>query len=188
RDQGNVLLNINYLPFGTAPATSVTATNAVLNGLIAATANATNAFFQWGLTAGYGNTTAAPSLAAGSTNIYFSRGITGLAYGTTYHYRLVTLTTNGTSNGSDMIFTTPSPPTLSVPPASLVTANNATLSAIVNPDGDATTVYFQWGPTATYGYLTVATNIGAGTNAVTVSATLNGLLPGAAYHFRAFAA
>ena len=188
RDQGNVVLNVNFMPFGTAPATGVTATNAVLNGLVAAAANATNAFFQWGLTAGYGNIEPSQTLAVGPTNIHFSRTITGLSYGTTYHYRLVTLTTNGTSNGSDMIFTTPSPPALTVPPASLVTANSSTLNATANPNGDATTVYFQWGPTAAYGYLTLATNIGSGTNVVALSATLNGLLPGAAYHYRAVAA
>jgi hypothetical protein len=62
-----------------------------------------------------------------------------------------------------------------------------TLNARVDPAGKPTTVYFQYGTTATYGEITPPVNIGSGLAAVPVSAVITGLLPNTSYHYRVVA-
>jgi hypothetical protein len=58
-------------------------------------------------TANYGNTAAASqSPLAGNISTTISSVITGLASGTTYHFRVKANNSLGTTNGSDMTFTT----------------------------------------------------------------------------------
>ena len=81
-----------------------------------------------------------------------SANLTGLTGGTTYHYRIVATSTAGTTNGSDGIFTTSAAPTVidrrgdgdHARPA-------ATLNGSVNPNGQATTYYFEYGKDTNYG-------------------------------------
>src|SRR5256885_3385666 len=58
------------------------------------------AYFQWGLTTAYGNSTTAQS-ASGST----SATLSGLSASATYHYRVVAYNSAGTTYGGDMTFT-----------------------------------------------------------------------------------
>ena len=78
-------------------------------------------------------------------------------------------------------------PVASTLAAGSVTATNAVLQASVNPNGLATTAWFQWGANSLYGNLTTATNAGSGAVAVPVNQLLNGLVGGVAYHYRAVA-
>ena len=64
--------------------------------------------------------------------------------------------------------------------------NSATLGVQVNPGGATTTSYFAFGTTTNYGSFT-ATNSSAGTNSLSVSNAVSGLLPGTLYHYRAVA-
>ncbi|MGA2542960.1 MAG: hypothetical protein ABSG78_15525 [Verrucomicrobiota bacterium] len=69
-----------------------------------------------------------------------------------------------------------------------VTATSATLNANVNPEGAATTVYFEYGPTTAYGSFSASNTLAADvadTQAVALPVT--GLLPGTTYHFQALA-
>src|SRR5262249_57177587 len=95
----------------------------------------------------------------------------------------------GTSFGADMMFTTSAvvPPTATTGAATNVTATSATLTGTVNPNGLATTAYFQWGRTTAYGQTTASQSIGSGTGTVSESATLTGLTPSRAYHYRVVA-
>ena len=68
--------------------------------------------------------------------------------------------------------------------ASTITTTGATLNGMVNPYGSLTAAWFQWGTTTNYGNLTAATGMGSGTNALPLSASLAGLIPGVTYHFR----
>jgi hypothetical protein len=63
-----------------------------------------------------------------------------------------------------------------------VSAASATLEGSINPRGLATTYYFQYGPTASYGSQTPTGNLAAGTTAVKVQQTVSGLKVG--YHYR----
>jgi streptogramin lyase len=63
----------------------------------------------------------------------------------------------------------------------------ATLRGLVRPAAQATTYYFEYGPTGSYGATTAATNAGAGTAAVDVTAAVAGLTPSTTYHYRVVA-
>jgi len=65
-----------------------------------------------------------------------------------------------------------------------VTSSTATLNATVNPNGYATTYYFEYGTTTSYGTTTTSTSAGSGTSAVSATANLTGLSPGTTYDFK----
>lgn len=71
--------------------------------------------------------------------------------------------------------------------ASTVSVFEATLNGTVDPNGEATDAWFEWGTTPAYGNTTPRQAAGSGTSAVAFSQTLTGLTPGATYHFRAAA-
>ena len=64
---------------------------------------------------------------------------------------------------------------------------SATLNATVNPNGQATSVYFEYGTTTSYGFKTSPKNIGSGGNSTNVSVSVAGLAPSAVYHVRVVA-
>ena len=92
----------------------------------------------------------------------------------------------GSSAGGDQFFTTPPlPPIVAAEAFTNVTTSNATLTATINPNGGATTVYFQWGTTTNFGNFTATTNLANNLNsAQSVSASLANLLPGTVYFFQ----
>jgi len=69
-------------------------------------------------------------------------------------------------------------------PATNVLSNSAALHGTANPNGLATTAYFQYGTSTSYGSSTAANSIGSGMSAVAVSANIAGLLPGMTYYYR----
>ncbi|MDP2711199.1 MAG: fibronectin type III domain-containing protein [Solirubrobacteraceae bacterium] len=83
----------------------------------------------------------------------------------------------------------PAAPALAAPgattrPATTVTVNSAVLNGNVNPRGVATRVYFQYGPTTSFGSRTPDLPVGNGTTAIPVSAPLTGLSPNTRYYYR----
>lgn len=68
--------------------------------------------------------------------------------------------------------------------ATNILANSATVAGTVNPNGSATTVYFQWGPSPSFGSNTTSQSIGSGTSDVNVSAVLTGLSSNTAYYYQ----
>jgi hypothetical protein len=84
--------------------------------------------------------------------------------------------------------TSPSlPPKATTEAATEVKTTSVTLNGTVNPVGTATSYYFEYGPTASYGTKTSAKEAGSGTSNVSVSQNLTGLNAGATYHFRVVA-
>src|SRR4051795_8949054 len=65
-----------------------------------------------------------------------------------------------------------------------VTDTAATLTAKVNPHGQPTSYFFEYGSTTKYGARTANTSAGNGNKAVAVSAPVSGLKPTSTYHFR----
>ena len=85
--------------------------------------------------------------------------------------------------------TTPPPPAPKPPLASTgyapeVTETTASVRGSVTPRGVDTSSFFQYGPSATYGWQTSATPVGAGTQEVKVVQALAGLTPNTTYHYR----
>ena len=81
----------------------------------------------------------------------------------------------------------PRPPTVTTDLATNVTSGSATLNGTVNPNGSATTIFFEWGPTSAYGNTTFVQSIGNGTINLAVTADLIGLIPDTLYHYRVVA-
>jgi alpha-tubulin suppressor-like RCC1 family protein len=91
----------------TLAATSLSMTGATMNGTVNAAGFSTAVSFDYGLTTAYGtNVAGTPTPVTGSTATAVSKVLTGLSPGTTYHFRVNGVSTQGTTNGSDLTFTT----------------------------------------------------------------------------------
>lgn len=171
----------------TLDATSKTSTGATLNGTVNANNTSTTVTFEYGKTTSYGQTvTATQSPITGNTNSNVSAAITGLTAGTTYHFRVKAVNSVGTTNGSDMTFTTVGlAPTATTLDATSKTTTGATLNASVNANMASTTVTFEYGTTTSYGQTVTATpSPVTGNSNTNVSAAITGLTAGTTYHFR----
>src|SRR5439155_1481143 len=85
-------------------------------------------------------------------------------------------------------FSTPATlPSATTRAADSITLTGATLHAMVNPDGAATTAWFEYGLTTSYGSVSSSSNAGGGSSDVWVSISVNGLLRATNYHFRVVA-
>lgn len=157
--------------------------------------NVTDCYFEYGTTTAYGLGTA-PCMPAATAGTPFTGAtdvtadLTGLTTDTTYHYRLVASSANGTSLGEDRTVTPPSV-LLTTEPATNIEPTAATLNGTVNPEGLQTNFYFQYGKSTDYGQSAPAPpGIDIGTTAagdVPVGFDLEDLEPGATYHFRTVA-
>jgi hypothetical protein len=97
------------------------------------------------------------------------------------------LFTNGTPTRS-LFAGAYQPDNLATNPATGVSTSGGTLNGSVNPEGASVSVFFQFGPTTSYGQTTPAEPTGV-TNVVTpFSAVLSGLTAGSVVHYRAVAA
>jgi hypothetical protein len=76
------------------------------------------------------------------------------------------------------------PPRVTTDAATALSSTGATLNGTVNPNGNATTYYFEYGPTKTYGTKTAVVNAGSGNAKQPVSAPVSGLTASTTYHFR----
>ncbi len=90
----------------TKPASGVGPVEATLNGVVNPEGSETKYSFEYGTTTAYGTKTSEASAGTGLSNVEVSKAITGLAQGTTYHFRVVASNGSGTTNGADRTFTT----------------------------------------------------------------------------------
>ena len=136
----------------TAAATAIASTSATLAGTTNPNGFATTYHFQWGPTTAYGHDAPAADAAAGSGAAVqaVTQTLTGLAPNTLYHDRLVATNCGGcqggTTDGSDMTFTTtgapgavtptpsaptaPTPPTAPTAPTAPVIGRTATVTPV----------------------------------------------------------
>jgi len=82
----------------------------------------------------------------------------------------------------------PGAPAAATLTASNITAVSATMNASINPNGNATAYWFQYGPTASYGSVTATNKMAAGSSPVIVTGLLTGLSQGTIYHYQIVAA
>jgi hypothetical protein len=85
--------------------------------------------------------------------------------------------------------TPPPPPAQSAPAVATSSAGNvsrtgATLRGSVNPNGAATSYWFEYGRTTSYDQATASGTAGSGTASVAVSTSIAGLTRGTTYHYR----
>lgn len=170
----------------TDTATFVFSNGATLRGTVNANNSSTTVTFEYGTTVAYGTTvTADQSPISGGVNTEVSKVITGLSNNTTYHYRVVGVNGQGTTNGADMTFATSYLPTAITNTATNVGVAIATLNGTGNGNIAGGTYTFEYGLTASYG-TSVSANPSYLTDNVTYSLSQNitGLTPNTTYHYR----
>jgi hypothetical protein len=168
----------------TGPVSSVGATTATVSGTVNPGGVSTTWYVEYGASTAYGLKTASSGAGSGTANVPVSATLSGLAQGTTYHYRVVATSSAGTSHGADGVFTTLAAPGVVTGSATPVNASSATLNGSVDPNGRTTTWFFEYGTSTSYGSKTSAKSAGSGAVAVSVSAPISGLSAGRTYHFR----
>ncbi len=168
----------------TGTVSAVGGTSATLNGTVNPGGAATDWWFEYGTSVSYGSKTSTTAAGSGSANVAVSKSLSGLAPATTYHYRLVAKNSSGTANGGDGLFTTASPPVAVTAAATGVAPTTATLGGTVNPNGQSTAWYVEYGTSTAYGTKTASTDAGSGTSSKAVSTGVSGLTAGKTYHFR----
>lgn len=174
----------------TTSASGETQTEAMLNGSIDPEGNAVEYHFEYegpGVT-GKQSTPTATLSAADFTSHSVSAQVTGLQPGMTYHFLLVATYGAGktVAGATTKTFTTHAviAPTATTLAAEGFKETEATLQGTVNPGGEATEYFFEYGTDTHYGQVTEKATLSASGGNQGVSATLKGLIPGTEYHFR----
>jgi hypothetical protein len=170
----------------TTDATAISCTGATLNGSVNPNGLATTYHFEWGTTVTYGNNTATVAAGSGTTTINVSAPVAGLIAGTTYHFRLVAVNSDGTSNGTDFTFA-PCTAAVITTAATAITMTTATSGGNVTTDGGSSVTArgVCWATTANPVISGSHTTDGSGTGIFTSS--LTGLTANTTYHVRAYA-
>jgi len=157
---------------------------ATLNGtLIEDRGYSASCYFEYGLTTAYGNdTSAAPAICY--TGYSFSRTITGLTSGSTYHYRAVAVSVFGTVYGEDVSFTI-SVSRFSVETISALAYDSGVklVGALLRDGGVACDCGFSWGVSA----YSNTTETSSRRSREGFSNIISGLDRNTEYHYRAFA-
>jgi uncharacterized protein (TIGR02145 family) len=189
------------VPFTTTPVAVPTVTTTAVTGL-----TSTTAISGGNVTADGGGTVTARGVCwattlnpvIGATNTtsnstgtgVFVSNITGLLPGTAYHVRAYATNSAGTAYGADVPFTTTAVvvPTVTTTAVTLVTLTTATSGGNVTADGGGTVTArgVCWATTLNpvIGATNTTTN---GTGTGIFESPITGLLPGTAYHLRAYA-
>jgi hypothetical protein len=178
------------------PATSVTATSAVLNGDVNPEGSElASCRFEYGETTAYTGSLPceeSASIGSGDAPVEVHANVTGLTGGG-YHFRLAAHNTNGVVHSEDQPFQALPLASIDQLSSTEITATSAKLVAQVNPNGLAGTAYHFEYDTHPYkvGESGHGTNAPAadqstapGTSDVEVSQVITGLTAGTTYYFR----
>jgi lysophospholipase L1-like esterase len=173
----------------TAAASSVTFDNAVLEGGANPNGLPTTAGFDYGTdnTMVVFTTTPPQNIGSGTTEIPLVAPVTSLTGATRYYFRVSATNPVGTTKGNVVQFDTIAvAPTAFTTASTSVTNDSALLNGTVNPNGQETTAWFEWGisPTLATYTPTPGQSIGAGTSAQSVNAPIASLTGGTTYYFR----
>jgi NHL repeat-containing protein len=125
---------------------------------------------------------------SGGAAVPVSVDVHTLQPGREYHVRMTATNESGTRTTAEQLFSTEEgPPSVEELPAAPVNVTSARLNGRIDPNGIATTYYFEYGPTSAYGTSLPAgqdADAGSGSEDVIVSGEATGLQPGTTYHFR----
>lgn len=160
------------------------ATSANLGASVNPNGSPTTLSIEYGLTAELGQFGSGASAGAGKATVSAAASLTGLTPSTLYYYRLHATNQGGRATTAIASFTTKPPPTPYVSGSFYyITNTSATLSASVNPNGFATTFKLEYGVTDQLGS-EMSFDAGAGTDYLSESTTLSGLLQNTTYYYR----
>ncbi len=189
----------------TNAATSVYQSTAALNGQVNPNSNFTTAWFEWGASSSFGNTTASQSMGSGNASVGFSATLTNLSSNTNYFYRAVAQSSAGNAYGITYGLTTSSgsygggytgggsgtapsahAPVVSTMYAKVQNDTSATLKGSVSYSSTMQTLWFEWGTSPGLGNSTPSQPYVSGP-LVTYSYLLSNLTPNTTYYYRAAA-
>jgi phosphodiesterase/alkaline phosphatase D-like protein len=175
----------------TGLASSVTTNSATLGGTVNPNGADTHSWFLYGTssTLSGANQTPSQDLGSGTTASGINANIAALSANTQYYFEVVAQNSSGTTTGAIISFVTIAAvqnPTVTTGSASSVTANSASLSGTVNPNGADTHAQFQYGTSSTLSGAsqTPLQDLGSGTTAAVISANISGLSAGTLYYYR----
>jgi hypothetical protein len=194
-DQGNLPApvfvfgpNVVLPDVATVAASNLKPESATLNGTVDLDkAGAATCQFEWGTSTALGEVAPCSARVEAEGKVPVSANIGHLQPGSTYYYRLQASNANGSNDESQVRQLTTLGPRLVEASASDVASTSATLNATIDPEGDATSYYFQYGLSSAYGAEIPAAPgaaLGAGTSGVSASNHVQGLTPGVVYHYR----
>jgi len=172
----------------TSTVNSPSADTALINGSVNPNGSGTTAWFEYGTDSSLGafTKTADQAMAAETVPQAINATLLSLSPGTKYYYRVAATNTVGTLKGTIESFTTTSPP----PTVHTSTADPAVGSAVVNgtvnPNGLATTAWFEYGKDSSLANPTKTADqgIAAGTVPQSINATLSALDAATIYYYR----
>lgn len=124
----------------------------------------------------------------------FQATVSGLTEGAVYYFTVTDYNQAGLESrpSNEIVYTVPTRcvtfPGIEAAAALVQDPETAVLNGAVNPNGWETLVWVEYGFDTNYGFLTLSTNIGSGTNPVSIAIVLAGLLPAQTYDFRWVAA
>jgi DNA-binding beta-propeller fold protein YncE len=171
---------------------SVTAYSVILHGEINPGRGATTYHFELGPTTSYGTVLPEIGIGSGEASVEAQQASpANLKPNTTYHYRLVAVNSAGEATSVDHTFRTLTiatppemPPVVSTGPATVTGMTEATISAIVYPEGLPTTWVLELGTAAGSYETRLFGSLAGEPGSATPTATLNDLRPGTVYHYR----
>jgi plastocyanin len=186
---GTITVKVTSTPTAvTKEQTAVTQTTATLNGSVSPEGEATSYYFEYGTTAAMPEKIPLTPQSVGSdfAEHPLSATLTNLASATEYHFELIAKYGSNTVLGGERTFTTHplEKPKVTTGGTSVPGETEATLHGTVNPGGEATEYWFEYGTTTAYGSKTTKKPLAAGGNDEPVSAALMVLAPGTEYHYK----
>jgi uncharacterized delta-60 repeat protein len=173
----------------TAAAVSVTSTSATLASVVFPNGRLTTAYFEYGLTTAYGNTTPVQTIPAGTGAVNVLAPITGLTPDAVYHYTIIA-NNSGTPypiQGLDQMFLAADPPpTVSTGAPSEITTTSALLGGVATANSATAQVYFDYGTNGVNFPISISANPGtiSGTTPVPVTGTATNLEQATTYYYR----
>lgn len=180
----------------TTPATNIARTTANLNGQINPKNSETTFWFEYGLTSNLGAIATPQSAGSGNSSANVSASVANLQPLTKYYFRLDAQNQFGTVNGQILNFTTNGPiaattPNVNTNSVNAITSSSAKLNASVNPNGYATTYWFEYSNNSSFPAGSVSStpqqSLSDGALAVNVSANIISLTNNTKYYARVVA-
>ncbi len=171
---------------------STSDSTAVVTGRVNPNGAATKYWFEYGESTSLGSRSVAQALGSGFASIAAPTYITGLRANTLYYFRLNAQNSFATVNGATYSFRTNDspPPKGTIPPITRTTSatgisrTSANLNGELNPNGSATTYWFEYGKDTNFGNVSALESGGDGTAMMVISAPASSLDPLTKYYFR----